>query len=145
MVTLLAIADINGDGKISLEELMEPLDVSSSKATVSTVSSSFMILNTADQTKATFKKFDTNNDEHLERNELKNVLCFAGAHPSKQEADVIFRKEDIDEDGKIDQQVFIKLMFHKPAEAINKLQKSFSNFEQVKAVFRQYDADEDKS
>ena len=83
VVTLLAIADINGDGKISLEELMELLDASSSKAALSTVSSSFMILNSADQAKATFKKFDTNNDEHLERNELKNVLCFAGAHPSK--------------------------------------------------------------
>ena len=43
--TLLAIADINGDGKISLEELMELLGASSSKAPLSTVSSSSMILN----------------------------------------------------------------------------------------------------
>ena len=102
--TLPAIADINGDGKTNLEELMELLGAAPSKAVLSTVSSSFMILNSADQAKATFKKFDTNNDEHLERNKLKNVLCFAGAHPSKQEAAVIFRKGDIDEDGKIEHQ-----------------------------------------
>ena len=69
--TLPAIADINGDGKVNLEELMELLGASPSKAVLSTVSSSSMILNSADQAKATFKKFDTNNDEHLERNKLK--------------------------------------------------------------------------
>jgi Ca2+-binding EF-hand superfamily protein len=141
--TIFAIADIDGDGEISLDEFKELLGDSSGNSTSASGSASGMTFNSADEAKAAFRKFDTNKDGHLDRNEFKNVLCSSGSRPSEQEADAMFRKGDCDGDGKIDLQEFIKLMFPKSADALNKLQQSFSSLEQVKASFRQYDADGD--
>merc|ERR1719309_668850 len=55
----------------------------------------------------------------------------------------LFKKGDIDGDGQIDMQEFIKMMFPTCAESLTKLQKSFSNLNEVKAAFRKFDSDSD--
>jgi len=55
----------------------------------------------------------------------------------------MFQKGDLDGDGAIDLQEFIKLMFPMSAEALAKLQKSFRSMAEIKSAFRKFDTDGD--
>merc|ERR1719357_947856 len=67
----------------------------------------------------------------------------SGKKMSDAEVMTLFKKGDIDGDGQIDMQEFIKMMFPTCAESLTKLQKSFSNLNEVKAAFRKFDSDSD--
>ena len=62
---------------------------------------------------------------------------------SSSEVETLFKKGDLDGDGQIDIQEFIKLMFPTSAEALTKLQRSFNSLNDVKTGFRQCDVDGD--
>merc|ERR1740128_173602 len=57
--------------------------------------------------------------------------------------DTLFKKADIDGDGKVDYQELIKCLFPASAQALQKLQNTFRNLNEVKAAFKRYDADGD--
>jgi len=67
--------------------------------------------------KVAFKKFDINNDGHLDRNEFKQLVasCNGG---SDQAADALFKQGDTDGDGKLDYQELIKLLYPASAQAL---------------------------
>merc|ERR1719412_3367862 len=75
--------------------------------------------------------------------ESSSMLEATGKKPSDQEVNALFRKGDIDGDGKIDCQEFIRLMFPLSTEALTKLQKKYMSINEMKAAFRKYDIDGD--
>jgi len=143
--TIFAMADVDGDGEISMEEFSTLLGggESSSKSQQGTTKSSGSIqFRSIDELKNAFKRFDINSDGHLDRNEFKQLVasCAGG---SDAEIDILFKQGDIDGDGKLDYQELIKLLFPQSAQALQKLQKSFSSLNDVKAAFKRYDSDGD--
>merc|ERR1719300_1267972 len=82
-------------------------------------------------------------DGHLDRNELKQLLISSGKNVSDQEVAALFAKGDIDGDGMIDIQEFVKLMFPAATATLQKVQQSFKSLNDVKAAFRKFDTDGD--
>eukprot|EP00091_Calanus_sinicus_P016427 TRINITY_DN35776_c0_g1_i1.p1 TRINITY_DN35776_c0_g1~~TRINITY_DN35776_c0_g1_i1.p1 ORF type:complete len:524 (-),score=190.55 TRINITY_DN35776_c0_g1_i1:33-1604(-) len=142
--TIFAMADIDGDGEISLNEFSILLGGGSAPQPqqTATKSSGSIQFRSIDELKNAFKRFDVNSDGHLDRNEFKQLVSACGGG-SDLEIDALFKKGDSDGDGKLDYQELIKLMFPQSAQALQKLQKSFSSLNDVKAAFKRYDADGD--
>lgn len=61
----------------------------------------------------TFEVFDRNGDGLLSKEELKYVMESIGEHVSDEILDEFIRQADIDEDGNINYQEFVKLMTSK--------------------------------
>merc|ERR1719431_43510 len=127
---IFAVADLDGDGEISLAEFEHLLGTAVSFGRVEDV-------------KAAFFRFDKDNDGSIDRTELKSMLAATGKAPTDAEVETLFKKGDIDGDGKIDLQEFIKLMFPLSTKTLSKLQKSFKSMNDIKAAFRKYDTDGD--
>jgi calmodulin len=150
VMTIFAMADMDGDGEIDLNEFSALLGVESSSSAGSSSrgpapqvqSSGSIQFKSVDEVKTAFKKFDLNSDGHLDRNEFKQLVQVCGGG-SEQEVDALFKKGDTDGDGKLDYQELIKLLFPQSALALQKLQKSFSNLNDVKTAFKKFDADGD--
>merc|ERR1719430_2658652 len=107
---------------------------SSSSFSSSVSSTSFcsigMTFGSVSDAKAAFRRFDINNDGVMDPAEMKAMMDSAsGKKMSDAEVMTLFKKGDIDGDGQIDMQEFIKMMFPTCAESLTKLQKSFSKFD----------------
>merc|ERR1712106_453807 len=162
------LGDVDKDGAIDLEEflaVMVPsagfsvttMSSSSSSSFKQTSSSSFsssvssasfcsvgMTFGSVSDAKDAFRRYDINNDGVMDPAEMKAMMDSAsGKKMSDAEVMTLFKKGDLDGDGQIDMQEFIKLMFPTCAESLTKLQRSFSNLNEVKAAFRKFDADSD--
>lgn len=142
VMTIFAMADVDGDGEISLDEFSTLLGVSSSSVSAPKTSGNSIQFKSVDEVKNAFKKFDLNNDGHLDRNEFKQLVQACGGG-SDQEVDALFKKGDTDGDGKLDYQELIKLLFPQSSQALQKLQKSFNNLNDIKSAFKKFDADGD--
>lgn len=141
--TIFAIADIDGDGEISKEEFLILMGFNSGKNQSVGQTSGPVHVRSVEDIKNAFKRFDANNDGHLDRNEFKQLIVATSSGSSDSQIDSLFKKADIDGDGKVDYQELIKLLFPASAEALNKLQKSFKSLSDVKAAFKKYDSDGD--
>merc|ERR550532_1295289 len=142
-MTVFAMADIDGDGEISLVEFSALLGSEAGPAPSQAGSGSGQVqFRSIDDLKAAFKRFDLNSDGHLDRNEFKQLVSATGSGSDAQ-VEELFRRGDIDNDGKIDYQELIKLMFPQSAQALQKLQQSFKSLTEVKAAFKRFDADGD--
>jgi Ca2+-binding EF-hand superfamily protein len=141
-MTIFAMADIDGDGEISLDEFSALLGGNSAAPASSGNTGAGIKFRSVDEVKVAFKKFDVNNDGHLDRNEFMQLVasCNGG---SDQAADALFKQGDSDGDGKLDYQELIMLLYPASAQALQKLHKNFSNLNEVKAAFKKYDADGD--
>ena len=145
VMTVFAMADIDGDGEISLAEFGALLGADSAPAPRTAAASSSggsIQFRSIDELKNAFRRFDINSDGHLDRNEFKQLITSVAAG-SDAEIDSLFKRGDVDNDGKIDLQELIKLMFPQSAGALQKLQQAFRNLNDVKAAFKRFDADGD--
>merc|ERR1719270_1866268 len=137
------MADIDGDGEISLVEFSALLGAGAATAPAAAAPSGGSLqFRSIDELKNAFKRFDLNSDGHLDRNEFRQLVMSSGSG-SDSEIDTLFKKGDIDNDGKIDYQELIKLMFPQSAQTLQKLQQTFRSLNDVKAAFKRYDADGD--
>ena len=145
VMTVFAMADVDGDGEISLSEFADLIGSSSaqSKPAPSSGSSGAQIqFRSIDELKNAFRRFDVNSDGHLDRNEFRQLVSSISSG-SDADIDTLFKKGDVDNDGKIDYQELIRLMFPQSAVTLQKLQQSFKSLNDVKSAFKRFDADGD--
>jgi len=98
ILELVMESDLNGDGTIDFEEFAEMMKKKSSET---------------DQTeglKEAFKIFDRNKNGYIETVELKNVLNMMGQSLTDEEFEMFWREADLNNDGKLDYDEFIKIM-----------------------------------
>lgn len=98
ILELVMESDLNGDGTIDFEEFAEMMKKKSSET---------------DQTeglKEAFKIFDRNKNGQIETVELKNVLNMMGQSLTDEEFEMFWREADLNNDGKLDYDEFIKIM-----------------------------------
>jgi calmodulin len=68
---------------------------------------------TEDDLKEAFKVFDKDNDGYISAPELRHVLTNIGEKLSDEEVDEMIREADIDGDGQINYEEFVKMMINK--------------------------------
>merc|ERR1719342_179312 len=98
LLALVMEVDINGDGTIDFQEF---LGMMKQKA------------NEADQEsdlKEAFKIFDRDKNGYIDMKELKQVACMLGATLTKDEVAEFMKEADVDGNGKLDYDEFVKMM-----------------------------------
>jgi len=98
LLALVMEVDINGDGTIDFDEF---LGMMKNKA------------NEADQEsdlRDAFKIFDRDNNGYIDMKELKQVATMLGTTLTKDEVEEFMREADVDGNGKLDYDEFVKMM-----------------------------------
>jgi len=98
ILELVMESDLNGDGTIDFEEFAEMMKKKSSET---------------DQTEAlkeAFKIFDRNKNGYIEKSELKSVTTTMGQKLTDEEFAEFWREADVNNDGKLDYDEFIKII-----------------------------------
>jgi len=90
-----------------------------------------------------FKKFDTNNDGEISRQEVVQGAASAGLKLSADEIDALFILGDKDGNGEISFSEFAEIMIPTAPERIAKLKKCFRNRSEIESAFRRFDANKD--
>ena len=84
-----------------------------------------------------FRKFDTNEDDTISLEELRNVLKYFGKDPTDEQLKKIIAKVDQDGDGEIDWDEFLQVMNGKNENII------FENEDEMKLTFKKFDRNGD--
>merc|ERR1740137_265726 len=132
-------ADVDKDGQVDYEEFI-CLMCPSAAAIVCKFRSQYKNL---DDVKAAFKRFDSNGDGALDRDELAAAMKSSGQSYADVEIDAIFSLGDTDGDGEVSLQEFVELMSPSSSEILAKLRKNFRNIGDVKSTFKKIDTDND--
>ena len=109
-------SDLNGDGTIDFQEFLEMMKRKSSETDqLEVISKIFGILKCFknwffQSLKEAFKIFDKNKNGYIEAKELKSVTTTLGSMLTDEEFDEFWREADINNDGKLDYEEFIKIM-----------------------------------
>ena len=109
-------SDLNGDGTIDFQEFLEMMKRKSSETDqLEVISKIFAILKCFknwffQSLKEAFKIFDKNKNGYIEAKELKSVTTTLGSMLTDEEFDEFWREADINNDGKLDYEEFIKIM-----------------------------------
>ena len=90
--------DVNGDGTIDFEEFLEMM-IKHSKDIDQTL-----------EIKEAFKIFDRDGNGYIDAKELKHVVTRMGHVLTAAEADEFMKEADLDGDGKLDYNEFMKMM-----------------------------------
>jgi len=98
LLNLVMEVDIDGNGTIDFPEF---LDMMKKKATE--------VDEEADLREA-FKLFDRNRDGYIDRKELKKVTSMLGTMLTSEELDEFMRDADVDGNGKLDYDEFVKML-----------------------------------
>jgi calmodulin len=93
--------DANGDGTIDFPEFLNLM------------AKKMQDTDTEDDLKEAFKVFDKDNDGYISAAELRHVLTNIGEKLSDEEVDEMIREADIDGDGQINYEEFVKMMISK--------------------------------
>merc|ERR1712018_554249 len=92
-------SDVNGDGTIDFDEFKEMMMKKSSEAG-----------GEAESLKEAFRIFDKNHNGFIEAKELRQVTTTLGQQLSEEEFNEFWKEADVNHDGKIDYEEFIKIM-----------------------------------
>jgi len=98
LLALVMEVDVNGDGTIDFEEF---LGMMKAKANEADQESDLM---------DAFKIFDRDKDGFIDMKELKSVATMLGSMLTKEEMDEFMREADVDGNGKLDYDEFVKMM-----------------------------------
>ena len=137
--TIFAAADVDGNGEIDYEEFIALMCPSASDI-IEKFRSKYKNLN---DVRSAFKRFDTNGDGALSKDELSAAMKSSGESYSDIEVDAIFSLGDVDGDGEITLEEFVALMSPSAAQIVQKISKNFRNLEDVKEAFKQIDTNND--
>ena len=129
-------ADIDGNGEIDYEEFIALMCPTASDI-IEKFRSKYRNLN---DVKAAFKRFDSNGDGALSKDELFSAMKSSGESYTEIEVDAIFSLGDADGDGEITLEEFINMMSPSAATVVMKLSKTFKNISDVKEAFKKIDS-----
>ncbi|XP_067682428.1 calmodulin-like [Haliotis asinina] len=90
--------DINGDGKVTLGELLTVVTCMNQKT------------NTETEMAHVFRLLDKNSDGSLDKEELKQLMTSLGKQLSQKEVDELIMKFDSDLDGRLQYGEFVKML-----------------------------------
>ncbi|CAG8685605.1 10920_t:CDS:2, partial [Racocetra fulgida] len=63
-----------------------------------------------EEMRAAFKVFDKDNNGFISKSELRDLMCNLGENLTQGEIDEMFREADVDGDGQINYEEFVKIM-----------------------------------
>jgi len=129
-----ALGDINDDGVIDLEEFIGVM-YPSATTVINRLRTRYMNLN---ETKKDFVAIDANGDGTISREEMKE----AGTY-NEQEIDALFTLGDSNNDGEIDLEEFIGVLYPMVAQAMLKFTKDIHTVDDARFLFQQLDKDGD--
>lgn len=132
--SVFALGDINDDGAIDLEEFIGVMYPSA--ATVAgRLRARYSDMN---MVKKAFSKIDANGDGLVSREEMSALDIF-----NAQEVEALFVLGDANNDGEIDLEEFIGVLFPVVAQALAKITKEIKNVDDARFMFKQMDHDGD--
>jgi len=131
---IFALGDINDDGALDLEEFIGVMYPDAS-TTAGRLRSRFSDMN---RVKKAFAVIDKNQDGKVSKEEMGALDMF-----NKQEVDALFVLGDSNNDGEIDLEEFIGVLYPMVAQALSKMTKDIKNVEDARFVFKQFDHDGD--
>lgn len=98
ILSLVIEYDVNGDGTIDFDEFLEMM-MKQSKDVDQTI-----------EIREAFKIFDRDGNGYIDAKELKQVVTRMGEALTSAEADEFMKEADLDGDGKLDYNEFVKMM-----------------------------------
>ena len=131
---IFALGDINDDGAIDLEEFIGVMYPDA--ATIAgRLRGQYTDINSV---KKAFAKIDTNGDGMVSKEEVASTDIF-----NHQEIDALFLLGDSNNDGEIDLEEFIGVLYPIVATALAKMTKDIQNVDDARFLFKQLDNDGD--
>jgi len=131
---IFALGDINDDGVIDLEEFIGVMYPSASTI-ANRLRARYINLN---DVKRDFASIDTNGDGMISREELSGSDTF-----NSQEIDALFTLGDSNNDGEIDLEEFIGVLYPMVAQAMLKFTRDIHTVDDARFLFQQLDKDGD--
>ena len=98
LLALVMEVDINGDGTLDFPEFLEMMKQKANEG------------NQSDDLKEAFRIFDQDRDGYIDMKELKKVTMMLGTMLTKEEVAEFMGEADVDGNGKLDYNEFIKMM-----------------------------------
>jgi len=132
--SLFALGDINDDGMLELEEFIGVLYPAASTI-VNRIRSRIVNVN---DLKKIFAMIDVNSDGLISKQEMESSADF-----NSQEIDALFTLGDSNNDGEIDLEEFIGVLYPVVARALAKLTKDVQSVDDARFLFKQLDKDGD--
>lgn len=99
---VIAGVDSDGDGAINFEEFMGAMEKVKSPSR-----------GNEQELRAVFSVFDQNGDGHITIEELKQAMTQLGEKLSQEELDAMIREADVDQDGKVNYEEFVRILSEK--------------------------------
>jgi len=131
---IMALGDVNDDGSLDMEEFIGVL-YPSAATIASRMRAQYTDINSI---KKAFSKIDTNGDGKVSKDEVSESGTF-----NNQEIDALFILGDANNDGEIDLEEFIGVLYPIVANALVKLTKNVGNVDDARFLFKQMDHDGD--
>ncbi|XP_045320287.1 calmodulin-like [Leopardus geoffroyi] len=98
---LISRVDTDGDGHISFDEFLAEM------AKIMKASGSEA------EMREVFRAFDLDGDGHISVNELKQAMAKLGENPSQEELDAMIQGADVDQDGQVNYEEFVRILSQK--------------------------------
>merc|ERR1719297_764513 len=138
---IFAMGDTDQDGKISFLEFSKIM----LPACQESLNKFWKCFASVSSVREAFRKFDTDGDSQISRQEVMQGASSCGLRLSSEEVDTLFILGDKDGNGQIDFSEFAQIMIPTAPEKIAKLKKCFRNRSEVEAAFRRWDVNKDGS
>ena len=129
------LGDTNGDEVLDMGEFIDIMYPTAGEA-LSKLSKNYKNI---DEVKDLFKKLDVDNDGSITKDELaEGVIRF-----TPQEVDAIMALGDVNDDGSLDMEEFIGVMYPSAATIASRLRSQYTDINSIKKAFSKIDINED--
>merc|ERR1719309_266136 len=133
------LADNDGDGSIDIGEFVQLMFPSAGQL-ISNLKQNFA--SEAD-VRAAFASWDSNKDGQISFAELKSAVQRSGQKLTDEDINAIFVVGDIDQNGEIDLDEFMKMMMPSTSDVVSKFRSIRKTVQDVQNAFRQFDRNGD--
>merc|ERR1719376_1564050 len=133
------LADCDGDGSIDIGEFVQLMFPSAGQL-ISNLKQNFA--SEAD-VRSAFASWDSNKDGQISFAELKSAVQRSGQKLTDEDINAIFVVGDIDQNGEIDLDEFMKMMMPSTSDVVSKFRSIRKTVQDVQNAFKQFDKNGD--